>query len=737
MMKRGLVLTIFVSAMIWSLPSGSLGRSLSAQERHEVTVRLVLVDVVATGPDGRFIAGLKKDDFSVFEDGRKIPVDSCELVSLLRGTATAEDPAAPGRPAFRPRDSQFIVIFDSINTIRRMLERDKPRIVERLVGLISLGREIMVLELREAGGLRIIQPFTHDPDLIRAAVNTATGSVWVEKAPDSLAVPGMLYQPDPGNKPGEGSPFAKYESFPREQYQLETRLRFEKTVNGLLAALNTIKDLPGRKSVLFVSGGIPSISFGRFLSDKNDPLTDSIVIHSQVNAAKILDPFKSLKKEGFRSGQEILRDLADFANSHNISIYALDPDNYLRYVLGDMAYDNFPRAAYTLSDFKRMGVQRMDEVEELKKVEIGTLKTLALDTAGEAFLGGDRFELFRDAVERDLGRYYEISFTPRKKTPDGAYHRIEVRARPSGLRLRFRKGYTDYTEDQKQSLMFASASYNPELFQGAPFDAAVVPFIQGPGEVAIWVQLALPVKGLLAEAVEEDRPLRLKAHITLNDKGEGAGLVSEVGMPFVLPSALLKNLRNAEFFGLSFGSQALRLRPGAYRTIIALLDEDSGRIGAAVREIEVPDGKPADRPRIVNGLLGYLLQDNGNPGRAEIPFTIARSDGALVLGGHRFQPMAVARIRRGQRVTLFVQLGSPAKDISLAPRLLLLQNGVAIASPPAEKIQDSWNKKAGIWNLIYGLDCASMVRGDYELKIFFELPAQRQTAEKIIPLTIL
>jgi hypothetical protein len=151
----------------------------------------------------------------------------------------------------------------------------------------------------------------------------------------------------------------------------------------------------------------------------------------------------------------------------------------------------------------------------------------------------------------------------------------------------------------------------------------------------------------------------------------------------------------------------------------------------------VPDGKPADGPRIVNGLLGYLLQDGGNQGRAEIPFTIARSDGALVLAGRRLQPMAAARIRKGPRVALFVQLFTPVKEIGPTPRLLLLQNGVATASLPAEKIQDSWNKKAGLWNLVYGLDCGRLARGDYELKIVFDLPSRQQSAEKTIPLRIL
>ncbi len=733
------LVAIFLASSLSLWPPGSQAarESSPGQERHEVTVRLVLVDVVATGPGGHFVAGLKKEDFNLFEDGRGVPVNSCELVNLMAGETASPEAVMPGRPVSRPLERRFIVIFDSINTIRRMLEREKPRIIEKLTGLIRLGREIMVLELQEAGGLRVIQPFTGDTALIQAAVNKATGSIWVEKAADSLAIPGILQQPEPSNKPGEGAPYARYESFPREQYQLETRIRFEKTINGLLAALNTIKDLQGRKSVLLVSGGLPSISFGRFLSDKHDPLTDSIVIQTQVDAAKVLDPFKSLKKEGFRSGQEIFQDLIRFANTNNISFYAMDPDSYLRYVWGDMAYENFPRPAYGISELRRMGVQRPDGIEELKKVELGALKVLAVDTSGEAFLGGDRFDLFQEAVERDLGRYYELSFTPRKKSPDGAYHKIEVRTSRPDVRLRFRTGYSDYTDDQKESLLFASASYNPELFPGTEFDAAVVPFIQGPDEVALWIHLALPVKRFLAEAVPEGRPLRLKSHVTLTEKSESSGLISDVGVPFVLPAAFLKNLKSAEFFGLSFGSQPARLRPGLYRTIIALLNEDTAQMSTAVREFEVVDRRHAGGPQIINALLGNLASTDGNREPAEIPFTIDRTDGSLILTGRRFQPMAAAKIRRGQPVALFVQLTSPAKDASPPPLLTALRNGVAAASLPAEKIQGSWNRKARIWNLVYTMDGRALAPGDYELKIAFDLPAGQQTAVITIPLRVL
>jgi hypothetical protein len=119
-------------------------------------------------------------------------------------------------------------------------------------------------------------------------------------------------------------------------YEAETRRRFEKTINGLLGVMNVVKDLEGRKSLLFVSGGIPALSFIRFF--EGGTVGDATAVQSQIAAAKVQDPFKILGKKGFRTGSEIFDDLVRFANSHNISFYALDPDNYLRYMLGDIAY---------------------------------------------------------------------------------------------------------------------------------------------------------------------------------------------------------------------------------------------------------------------------------------------------------------------------------------------------------------------------------------------------------------
>ena len=61
------------------------------QVKHEVAVRLVLVDVIAT-KDGEFVKDLTAEDFEVKEDGKKIPINSFELISFEERELSIQEP---------------------------------------------------------------------------------------------------------------------------------------------------------------------------------------------------------------------------------------------------------------------------------------------------------------------------------------------------------------------------------------------------------------------------------------------------------------------------------------------------------------------------------------------------------------------------------------------------------------------------------------------------------------------
>ncbi|MFB0566686.1 MAG: VWA domain-containing protein, partial [Candidatus Aminicenantaceae bacterium] len=369
----------------------------SQAEEHEVIVRLVLVDVVATDKEGNFISDLKKEEFEIYEDGKRIPINSLELVLFEKENIIEEDKQISEPVQIFARKKRFIVIFDSINTIKRIIDRSKSQILDRLFSLIEQGREIMVFELSEKEGMKILQPFTSEERLIAQAVEKASGSIWVEKSADALSVPSILAIPDPNLELRSEDGFFDLGKFLKTQqhmYEFQSRNRFEKSINSLLAVMNNIKDYPGRKPVLLVSGGFPALSFEQVYAGEG---IETNIPMAQVSASKILDPFKVLHKTERKDGSQIFNDLIHFANSHNITFYTMDPDSYLRYVLPDISYDNFPRK------MRSLGSSMVDEIAEIKKNELSNLKYIAKDTGGTSLLGEKKFDNFEKVVSRDLG----------------------------------------------------------------------------------------------------------------------------------------------------------------------------------------------------------------------------------------------------------------------------------------------------------------------------------------------
>jgi VWFA-related protein len=701
-------------------------------QKHDVTVRLVLVDVIAFDRDGRFATDLATSDFEVFEDGKKMDLASAELIRLDRGRTEA-DPAAVAPEAMPGpfRTSPFVVVFDSINTIRRMLDRSKPEILAKLNALLEVGRDIVVFELAEDGRMLLLQSLTRDRALIARAVDKATGSIWVEKASDALIVPSIMDGGEPIRVDGMGT--VGYQQSSMLAYEAETRRRFEKTVNGLLGVMNIVKDYEGRKSLLFVSGGVPTLSFTRFF--EGGAVSDTTAVQSQVEAAKVNDPFKVLGPKSFRTGSEIFDDLIRFANSHNISFYALDPDNYLRYVLGDIAYDNFPRAVGR-SSFGTAGVKRPDEMAEIKKMELAGLKTLSGDTGGASFLGGSKFEEFAGLIERDFAQYYELSYAPKGKKSDGKYHKISVKVLRPGLDVRFRQGYLDFTDEQRESLAFASAAYNPSLFKDIPFEARIVPFATGRNKFVLWIQTALSARKLLGEGAAVDQTVVFRFKLTLDDPSGTSGFLSETAVPIVLVPSLLQRVRNAQFFGWNCASQETELKPKTYRAIFAIYDKALDRLGTVESALEIPAIAEGGAPKLLTTTVGQLVPTDK---ALVLPFIITSDDGTFEVPNRKFYPMAVARVQRGKRAGLVVQIHSAQNPGRMAVTVSASRTGGEAAAIPlkAAVVLDEWSKKTGIWNVLYELELETLPPGDYSVAFRWADAAGIAPLETMLPFRIL
>jgi VWFA-related protein len=171
-MKKGIASTFIASLILFlSLYGFQEQQEQFPPERHEVEVRLILVDVIVT-KDGKFVKDLTQGDFELYEDGKKVPINSFELVSFEERELKILEEVPEKKGPVLPK-KKLAVIFDAINSWKREVKIESEKIVDQLFSLIKLGHEVMILQLDRRRGLEIIQPFTTREDFIRRAVEKA------------------------------------------------------------------------------------------------------------------------------------------------------------------------------------------------------------------------------------------------------------------------------------------------------------------------------------------------------------------------------------------------------------------------------------------------------------------------------------------------------------------------------------------------------------------------------------
>jgi VWFA-related protein len=676
---------------------------LPKSEEHKVLVRLVLVDVLATDRQGNVVTGLTKEDFEIFEDGRPQVVNSLDFIKLKEGVKGVEEEEV------LHKEQTFFVIFDSINSTKRVLDRNRDEIIEKLLALLRMGHEVMIFELREDRNLEVLQTLTADEELIIAAVRKASGSIWVDRAADALSIPHVLAGDPIGRREEMDAHRSIEQQFKvtnRQMYEILTRKRFEKTISGILSAMNVIKDLPGRKPVLYISSGFPNISFETMYNQGGG--IDQGFARSQVSLAKVKDPFKVLGKTKSRQGSDIFHDLMQFANSHNISFYTMDPDNYLRFVLPDIAYDNFPRKISSSYDFSSF----QDEIAEIKRIELNNLTTLAEVTGGATLQGGERFDNFEKYIMRDLSSHYELSYYPTRTKPDGDYHKIKVNIKKEGVRIKAREGYFDYLEEQKEQLMFASAASNPGLFKDLDFKFSAVPFKADKDHLQLWVNLGLPVQDLILGGDQFKEYALIKTSLWMSDDSENQTFAAQMNIPIVLSDSFRKRLAQAKFFGYSICSDELKIDPGLYTLVFAVYDQESGRVGTVEQPLEIPDYKDSS-PRILTALFGRAVKITAR-GK---PFTLSPKDGTLLIRSGKFYPMPGGEFRRGESVAVYIQIASASPKREPAVTFDLMQKDSVVDTVHAIPMEKHWDKKTGVWHMVFSPQLKQFKSGRYSLRI--------------------
>ncbi len=413
----------------------------AANQQPEVirsSTRLVQLSVIAQDAKGEPLTGLQKEDFTVLDEGKpqKIAFFSCGTPA-----PSTPPPALPfnvftNRSDLRGEDpgAVTVVLFDSLNTsspdqayvrkqILRFLQTLKPH---DHVAIYALTTNLIVLH-----------DFTQDLSVLVDAVSHFTPkelAAFDASTSQALDLEGLTSDP-------------QWRSFQNRLNNAEGQINDLHTLNRAgttAAALELIADhvatIPGRKSLIWVSGGFPlqiglpkigipqtQMQAGTSSGRGGDPGTQAGQGQSQPGGGDPTNQLTRFDRESSSQAEVVYRAIRAL-NRVNMAIYTVDAHGVE--IGGGISPDQ--RGTSTSPDSASF-FERQNTLD--------SSRLLADNTGGKAFYGtNDISKAVLDAF--DDGRYAcSLGFYPDHGQWDGKFRQLKVKVSSEGAHLRYRRGY--------------------------------------------------------------------------------------------------------------------------------------------------------------------------------------------------------------------------------------------------------------------------------------------------------
>jgi VWFA-related protein len=423
-----------------SPPKGQVG-GLRFLDVSEVTV--VNVEVSVTDKNGP-VLDLKPGDFEVYQDGKLQPLTNFALYTRppagtpapqATPTAIPTAPAAaapatpesttPEPPAPPKRTPRFITFYvDNENIMPMNRNRVLRKVVDWVETYLRPPDQAMVVSYQRS--LKVLQPFTSDPEEIAAALRMTykyTGG-----ATDINSSRGRVedyINDNAGQASALGSAIDQAKGFAREQYNTLTF-----TVGALRELIGMLTGLPGKKAVIYVSDGL-AMTPGLELFYE---IQDQFQYPSIISEAREFD------------ATDLFRGLVNTATAADVTFYTIDAKG-LESNLGIEAENRYSRSPLAAG----IGQQNYQD----------SLSYMASETGGLAILNANDPTSGLEKIASDFDTYYSLGY---RLIPTGQdrVHFIQVKV----------KGHKDYRLVYRQRFIEKSlpTRIGDRVMSGLAFD---------------------------------------------------------------------------------------------------------------------------------------------------------------------------------------------------------------------------------------------------------------------------
>lgn len=604
-----------------------------SQGRIEVATELVLVNLIARDKKGNFVRDLKKEDFTLFEDGKKQDISTLdfenvdEMATAEVAETTVSGSTGPGTllragkkapPTLDARDRRLMLFFFDFSAM-------EPEQIDRSVAAAKKFVETkmqpadLIALVSMATNMRVDLDFTDDRTKLAAAL-TAYSS-------------GQGQGFDNGTSGSAEGAAETSGAFAADDSDYNT-FSADRKLLALQSMMQALGKLPQKKSLIYFSNGI-----------------------SQSGV----------------DNQSALRATTAAAVKANVSIYSLDIRGLQAFPPGGEA-----QSASLHGQSAYSGASVLNDLSS-NAASQDTLATLSSDTGGKAFFDSNDFSGVFSQVQKDSSVYYVLGFMSNNPLKDGRFRRLKVLVNHPDLKLDYRSGYyagRDFEHlnraDREQQMDDELAAQLPRV--DVPLFAGAAYFRQDDSHYYLAVSLVIPGSQIpfVTEKEKDNATIDIIGEVRESGKFPVGHLRDTVKL--AVDSSRQVRRKNVQY------NSGFVLSPGSYHLKFVVRENQTGRMGSFETDVQVPDLRK--KPLKMSSVVLSSLRTPATTSKKNGPNPLVRDQMETV-------PNVAHVFTSDQHLYLQYEVYDAAKGRAPSTASATGQVGAAKSAPPDKPARDS------------------------------------------------
>jgi VWFA-related protein len=524
----------------------SLNLTLAAQQPvFRSGVKLIEATVVVHDRSGKPVSDLKASDFRIFEDGKEQKLEFFAVEGAQPADQSVRSFPLPknvysNRVEERLGGGVTAILLDRLNSRVEDQKFARDQLVKFLLTLKAEDR--VALYVLESDAIKVLHEFTSDPRSLVASLNRRLTDSSVELTRSEELAPDFAPTGLASLDADTAGWLTRTMENVSEMYLIR---RAQLAVNALETVANHLQSMPGRKNLIWISGGFP-------------------VVIPTAHGPEIMD----------RDINRALRAV----NGADIAVYAVDIRG-----LAPALNPTTATATIAMPTFGARGAappppQGFNNVSTVTTNQ-DVMHQAANATGGRAYTNNNAIgDMVRRAMDDGRVSYVLGYYSPREK-PDGKFHQVEVKVGRSNVDVRHRKGYLALPPPPRRDPKTRLAALDRVM--QSPAAATALPVMAQLDRTAddeATVIVRVDPESLTWEQQKDIREGAIDIVIALSDSDGGYFKVKETTVNLSADADRYKQMV-AEGFTLS---SAVKLRPTASRLHVIVSDVASQAVGSLI-----------------------------------------------------------------------------------------------------------------------------------------------------------